>query len=54
VKPFEQRELHATGTIRPELKVPHQKAGAAKKAAISVARRNLSKLDHHAAQLDPT
>ena len=24
VKPFEQRELHGTVTIRPELKIPHQ------------------------------
>jgi hypothetical protein len=25
VKPFQQQELHATVTIRPELKIPHQK-----------------------------
>jgi hypothetical protein len=25
VKPFEQQELHATVTICPELKIPHQK-----------------------------
>jgi hypothetical protein len=25
VKPFKQRELHGTVTIRPELKIPNQK-----------------------------